>query len=219
MVNSQGWSPLWYSDDPEALSIKATRLNAFKLKALGAVQIRWTQNLSRHMLLTICAGRNVLEIFQLPCAFYAETMGLNSVGIPVDLLHEIRESYSILFNAWAQKPPHVRFGLFLGLWKWCWCWACSAYGYRHAMIQDYQRQAGLGLRTRKNATELTRSEFDPVLVNLMEKDGSRGWTNELFPNLWMRIMALEEHLETSKPWSIWILFRDRRDTVQFWTFL
>ena len=61
------------------------------------------------------------------------------------------------------------------------------------------------------------SEFDPLLVELMVNEPS-DWTPELFPSLWSRIVVLEEHLTTAKPWNIWILFRDQRDTLQFWTF-
>ena len=61
-------------------------------------------------------------------------------------------------------------------------------------------------------------EYDPLLVELMSSEPS-DWTPDMFPHLWARIVILEEHLEEAKPWSVWVLFRDRRDTLQFWTFL
>jgi hypothetical protein len=55
-------------------------------------------------------------------------------------------------------------------------------------------------------------------VSLMSDYQPSDWVQDLFPCLWPRIVVLEEHLHMAKPWSIWILFRDRRDTLQFWTF-
>ncbi|KAF1970999.1 hypothetical protein BU23DRAFT_570259 [Bimuria novae-zelandiae CBS 107.79] len=119
-------------DSLESLSVKATRLNAFTLNVLGAVQISWTHNISCHMLLSRHGGRHVLEIFALP------------------------------------HDSHI--------------------------------------------------EYDPLLVKLMNGTEASDWTQDLFPCLWSRMVRLEDHLQEAKPWSIWILFRDRRDTLQFWTF-
>jgi hypothetical protein len=62
------------------------------------------------------------------------------------------------------------------------------------------------------------TEYDPLPVELVGNEPS-DWTRDLFPHLWSRITILEEHLQAAKLWNIWILFRDRRDTLQFWTFL
>jgi len=88
-------------DSREILSINATRLNAFTLKVLSAVRVVWTQNVSRHMLLSKSGGRHELELFSLPCAFGATTS--ESVGVSAELAQEIQESYTMLFNAWHPK--------------------------------------------------------------------------------------------------------------------
>lgn len=72
---------------------------------------------------------------------------------------------------------------------------------------------------RKVGLQTVQSHFDPLLGELMTRPSMKDWTPEDFPHLWMRIVRLEQHLQTARPWSIWVLFRDKRDTVQFWTFL
>ncbi len=34
-----------------------------------------------------------------------------------------------------------------------------------------------------------------------------------------RIQPLDQCLQDAKPWNFWVLLRDNRDTVQYWTFL
>lgn len=207
-------------DSIESLSVKATRLNAFTLNVLGAVEISWTHNISRHMLLSRHGGRHILEVFAIPCVFKATTLTSDAVNISSELAQEIQESYCILFNAWPKTPLHAKLGLFLGLRKFCWCWSCSAYRYRDKIISKYKKSFYLKSRRAKRCRDANqRSEFDPLLVELMNNNESSDWTHDLFPCLWSRITILEEHLQAAKPWSIWILFRDRRDTLQFWTFL
>lgn len=207
-------------DSLESLSIKATRLNAFTLRVFGAVRIAWTHNISRHMLLSRHGGRHILEIFALPCALNAATLTSNAVGISFELAQEIQESYCILFNAWPEIPLHAKLGRFLGIRKMCWCWSCSAHRYRTSVITKYRKSVGAkSHKLKRCGNAAKRSEFDPLVVELMNNTESSDWTQDLFPCLWSRITALEEHLQGAKPWSIWILFRDRRDTLQFWTFL
>jgi len=206
-------------DSLESLSIKATRLNAFTLNVLGAVKISWTHNISRHMLLSRHGGRHILELFALPCAFSATTLTSEAVGIPSELAQEIQESYCILFNAWPDQSLHITYGRYIGIRKFCWCWSCSAHRYRNQVVSKYRKS----FQTKSRRTKRSRrgdqlSEYDPLLVELMDNESS-DWTQDLFPCLWSRITVLEEHLLSAKPWSIWILFRDRRDTLQFWTFL
>jgi hypothetical protein len=216
--NSVDRIPPGFLDDIESLeslSISATRLNALTLKVFGTVDIEWTNNLSRHMILSKRGSQHFLQIFALPCAFEATSIAQKATGIPSDLLQEIRESYSILFNAWPDKSFHVKFGLRFC----CWCWPCSAYRYRKKAISDCNRACASKSRRSKNNGGSTQSTFDPLLLELMEYDASSDWTYDIFPHLWSRITSLELHLQTSRPWSIWVLFRDRRDTLQFWTFL
>lgn len=204
-------------DAHESLSIKATRLNAFTLNVLSAVQIVWTQNVSRHMLLSKSGGKYTLELFSLPCAFDATTS--ECVAISAELAQEVQESYAMLFNAWHTTTLHTRFGAMFGIRKVCWCWSCSAYRHRGKCIAHCRQGAGQRTRKKKIGKEVSQTEFDPLLAELCERPAEYDWTPDDFPHLWSRIVRIEQHLQTSRPWSLWILFRDRRDTMQFWTFL
>jgi hypothetical protein len=213
-------------DAVESLSIKAKRLNAFTLKVLGAVEICWTHNISRHLLLSQRRGRSILELFALPCVFTSTSIFSKAVGISSDFAQEIQESYCILFNAWPETPLHVKLGYVFGWRKICWCWACSSYRHRIHALENLKTISAAQLSTLKarrlhgqGQGQAVKDEFDPRLIKLMENPDPPDWTQELFPSLWPRIVALEEHLQRARPWSIWILFRDRRDTLQFWTFL
>jgi hypothetical protein len=202
----------------ESQSIKATRLNAFTLNVLSAVTIEWTPNVSRHMLLTKANGHFVLELFSLPCAFTA--IGSPEVGVPIELTQEIEESYAVLFNAWPSIPLHARLGALFGLRKVCRCWSCSSYRFRQRCINTCKMHDVASSRIGKNvAPNLHHNDFDPALETLMTSQSMRNWTLDDFPLLWSRITRLEQHLQTSRPWSLSVLFRDRRDSMQFWTFL
>lgn len=217
-VPSVATCPLYEDiDAQESLSIKATRLNAFTLNVLSAVQVSWTQNVSRHMLLTKPGGHHTLELFSLPCAFAVTTS--ECVGVPSELAQEIQESYAMLFNAWHEFPLHIRLGHWMSLRKFCWCWSCSAHRYRRQCIGKCKQGITASSRRGKTGKKIVPSEFDPMLVELTETPAEFDWTPGDFPHLWTRITRLEQHLQTSRPWSLWILFRDRRDTMQFWTFL
>lgn len=205
-------------DKSESLSIKAKRLNAFTLGFLSAVEILWTPNISRHMLLTKVDGRNVMELFSLPCAFDVVTSA--TIGVSPELTLEIQESYAMLFNAWPDVPLHARLGSALGIRRLCWCWFCSTYRFRQRCIATCQHTGSTRIRHRRRLASLsTESDFDPMLGELMASQSMKEWTPDDFPHLWIRIMRLEQYLHASRPWSIWVLFRDRRDTMQFWTFL
>jgi hypothetical protein len=204
-------------DSFESLNVAATRLNAYILSLFGVVDVAWTHNVSRHMLLSKRGSCHVLEIFALPCALSAATFTSDAVGYTPEFAQEVRESYCILFNAWSDIPRHARFGRFLGIRRFCWCWSCSSRRHRNQVVssyRDFSQKRSPGAKRRAKYT----SEYDPLLVELMGNEPS-DWTPDLFPSLWSRVMVLEQHLQAAKPWSIWILFRDRRDTLQFWTFL
>jgi hypothetical protein len=205
-------------DSLESLHVAATRLNAYTLSVFGAVDIAWTHNISRHMLLCKRSGRHVLEVFALPCALSASILTSKAVGITPGYAQEVRESYSILFSAWSEIPRHAKLGRYLGAQRLCWCWSCSAHRHRTQMTAQYRKIGEKRTLGAKRNSSSYASEFDPLLIEIMHNEPS-DWTPELFPSLWSRIMLLEEHLQTAKPWNVWILFRDRRDTLQFWTFL
>ncbi len=198
----------------EAASVKSATLNACTLSSLAGVRIHWTANLSRHLLISSRASGPVLELFALPCIFRGARKSLQASGLPADLVQEIQESYSLLFNTASPTPLHAWMSRVLGLRRWCWCWSCSGRRLREHEMNRLKREP-LGEKWGSD----TKSEFDPHLAMLITMPAQEDWSYELFPNLWSRISALEEHLHKAKPWNFWVLFRDRRDTLQFWTFL
>jgi hypothetical protein len=207
-------------DTLESASIKSTALNAYTLSSLAGVRIHWTFNLSRHFLLSSHAGHTVLEVFALPCILQGGAKSLQATGVPVDLIHEIKESYSILFNPSGAPSIHSQIGRVFWLRRWCWCQSCSLRRLRDREIQTLKRRTSPPIsRAAKRTSYKAKSEFDPNLVELIADPDPDNWNHDLFPYLWPRIVALEEHLHAAKPWSFWVLFRDRRDTLQFWTFL
>jgi hypothetical protein len=203
-------------DSLESLTIDATRLNAYTLNVFGAVDVAWTHNVSRHLSLSKRDGRHILEIFSLPCALDATSLKLG--GITTELAQEIRETYALLFNASHEIPRHVKLARILGVGSFCWCRYCSMRRHRNRAIMSYKRFSQHQAPGAKRAQRTHKSEYDPLLFELMTSEPS-DWTPDMFPHLWARIAILEEHLEEAKPWSVWVLFRDRRDTLQFWTFL
>jgi hypothetical protein len=205
-------------DSLESLQIENTRLNAYTMSVFGAVDVAWTYNISRHMLLCRRGNRHVLEVFALPSALSATTLTSSVVGITPEYAQEVMESYSVLFNAWSETPRHAKYGKHFDPFGFCWCWSCSARRYRTRVISNYRKLSKKQAPGAKRSRSQYASEFDPLLIELMENEPS-DWTPEFFPSLWSRIMVLEEHLQAAKPWNIWVLFRDRRDTLQFWTFL
>lgn len=202
-------------DALEAASVNSSTLNACTLSSLAGVRIHWTANLSRHLLLSNRVTGPVLEVFALPCIFRGASKPLQASGLPADLIHEIQESYSLLFNTARPAPFHTWIFNVTALRRWCWCRSCSARRFRDNEMKRLKR----GPLWAKGGGSDAKSEFDPHLATLIKKPAEVDWTYDLFPNLWSRILALEEHLHTTKPWNFWVLFRDRRDTLQFWTFL
>jgi hypothetical protein len=205
-------------DSLESLHVDNTRLNAYTLNVFGVVHIAWTHNISRHMLLCRRGNRHVLEVFALPSALSAATLTSSAVGITPEYVQEVMESYSVLFNAWSDTPRHAKYGKLFDPFGFCWCWSCSARRYRTRVISSHRELSKRRAPGAKRSRSQYASEFDPLLIELMENEPS-DWTPEFFPSLWSRIMVLEDHLQAAKPWNIWVLFRDRRDTLQFWTFL
>lgn len=204
-------------DSVESLSIKASKLNAFKLSTFAAVQILWTNNISRHLLLSKHTQKYYLELFVLPCALQGGAQSvLQDIGVPGDLIDEIQESYANLFNPGHPSFLHRHAGTFICLRLWCWCLHCSSRRLRDREIRKLKAKTHGGKKS--PSRELIRPAYDPVLKSLMERDPS-DWDQLEFNYLWPRIVALESHLQEARPWSFWVIFRDRRDTVQYWTFL
>jgi hypothetical protein len=210
----------------ESQSIKATRLNACRLSVMGGVDIVWTSNVSRHMILSrrseqhlfAARGRFVLELFALPCAFSHDSNIPDGMVITPEQRQEMYESYGLLFTAWPE-PLHVRYGRYFGIRRYCWCWACSAHRFHRRTTELHKSLSG-GSTDGTLPRGSPRVEFDPMLITLINASGQpTDWSNDMFPFLWPRIIILENHLRTAKPKSIWALLRDRRDTLQYYTFL
>lgn len=208
-------------DALESLSIAPTRLNAFTLYALGAVEIYWTYDVSRHMMLSYHEGHEVFELFALPIVLKAGRSASDAATISPALTHEIQETYATLFNAWPKekRPFHAKYGSYFGFHKICWCWSCSARRYRDQVVSKYRKLAEMPRdRMTTPRPDDPLSEYDPYLVELMGLK-ALAWSPDANPYLWPRIQKLEKHLQLTKPWSIRMLLQDRRDTLQFWTFL
>ncbi|SPN99227.1 uncharacterized protein DNG_02264 [Cephalotrichum gorgonifer] len=189
----------------ESLSIEARDLNLFRLTTLADVSILWTDNISRHLLLTRRGQRRHVELFALPCAMGTGAHDvLRDIGIPADVMHEIKLSYANLFNPAPPSALHRYLNGAVGLALWCWCLSCSSRRLRDRAFRD-----------RRDAALLP---YDPLLRELAEHETSL-WEQSEFENLWPRIVALERCLQEARPWNFWVLLRDSRDTVQYWTFL
>ncbi|KAI7783887.1 hypothetical protein LA080_011149 [Diaporthe eres] len=201
----------------ESLSIDPERLIATNLSTYSHVEIAWTHGISRHMLLSRRAESYYMEIFALPCALQggAESV-LSTVGISTDLIDEIECSYATLFNPSSESQPHKTLAWVIGLHHWCQCLYCSAYRFRKHTLETLR---GIKRRRRRNSPETGyRMPYDDQIRLLMERNASP-WNQTDFKNLWPRILVLDSHLQRARPWNFWVLFRDRRDTVQYWTFL
>jgi hypothetical protein len=201
----------------ESLEIAATTLNAFQLATLGAVRILWTNNLSRHMLLSKHTKKFYLELFAIPSALQGgpDTV-LKYTGINSDLMEEVCQSYANLFNPKRPGRWHRYLGTPLGIRFWCWCISCSSTRLMDSQFKKLKSTSPVPVDIK--LTDSTRPRYDPALKYWLNKR-ARGWDQTEFENLWPRIVALDAHLSGSKPWSFSVIFRDRRDSVQFWTFL
>lgn len=203
-------------DDIESQSISPRDLNVYKLLTLGCVRIRWTENVSRHLLLSTHGGIKYVEIFALPCAISggAEAV-LEKVGVPADLMQDIKNSYAGLFNPEKPSRLHQILRYALALEYWCWCLSCSSHRLRTRELRSLQ----LGTDSAAHLHKLANiPHFDTSLALLAEQKPII-WDPTEFPTLWPRLLALNTHLHQSRPWSFWVLFRDSRDTLQYWTFL
>lgn len=193
----------------ESLTIDIKRLNAVRLSSLARVKFTWTTNLSRHLLLSQHGDRYYLELFALPCALQGGAVQiLDTMGISADLIEEIENSYATLFHPTKASRIHRSFQNLVGLRRFCWCLSCRSRRLRNRVLASIQQ-----VKSKQHGIK-----FDPMLKALMKNDATE-WNQTEYAQLWPRIMALDSHLRQTKPWSFSVLFRDRRDTVQYWTFL
>lgn len=198
------------TDDTETLTIDARLLNAVRLISLGAVKIHWTDNLSRHLLLSSHGVTPHLELFALPHLLEAAEGGLKHAGIPGDTIAAIRSSYLTLFNpvpsphTWLMKMTKKRITT---VWM-CPCLSCESKRLTLRQIGVLQKEEKF-------------CYVDEAFQELVTSGGAgpRLWTQDIYAMMWPRIKVLETHLSTATPWSFWVIFRDRRSKIQYWTFL
>lgn len=214
----------------ESLSVSPRRLNAVKLSTLGRVEFVWTVNIARHLLLSRSGERHCLELFALPCALQSGGGNINPLVkaglLSTELVDEIEASYATLFHPAKASRAHRALARVLGLRHWCWCLDCASYRLRNQVLAPLKTSDDKLLpkdgraRHHASAAATCRVKFDARLEVLMQRDASQWqWDRTEFTQLWPRILALDAHLERTRPWSFWVIFRDRRDTVQYWTFL
>lgn len=204
----------------ESLSIEARDLNLSKLMTLARVRLIWTDNLSRHLLLSRRGQKKYLELFALPCALHRGSLNVfGTIGISADLLDEIESSYANLFNPIVPNRIHKYVENFVGLRLWCWCLGCSSQRLKSRELRMLKSQVSrVGRRNDRFRHSQLQLPYDPMLDTLAGREAT-WWDQTEFENLWPRILALEKCLQEARPWSFWVLLRDKRDTVQYWTFL
>ncbi|ORY09143.1 hypothetical protein BCR34DRAFT_603050 [Clohesyomyces aquaticus] len=197
----------------ESATIPAKDLNLYTLRKFAGVKIHWTNNVNRHMLLSKRLGRWVLECFAMPMLLGQKL----PAGMEQKYMHEVQHTYPTLFRP-LDPGKHVK-----GLNKlmqrkfWCWCKACSVRRVTLEAIEQLKKETAHTTQD-ENCCEKKVSLFDPTLESEVGSK-SKDWNPEVYECLWSRIVTLYEFQNNAKPWSFWVLFRDRRDTVQFWTFL
>lgn len=210
--------------------VSPRRLNAVKLSTLGRVKFVWTPNIARHLLLSRNGERHCLELFAFPCALQSGGGKINPLIktglLSAELVDEIEASYATLFHPAKASRAHRALARVLGLRHWCWCLDCASYRLRRQVLAPLKTSDDKLLhkndraRHYASAASTCRVKFDARLEVLMQRDASQWqWDRTEFTQLWPRILALDAHLERTRPWSFWVIFRDRRDTVQYWTFL
>lgn len=103
-----------------------------------------------------------------------------------------------------------------GLYHWCWCRNCTGRRFRKQILETLNDTKH---RRRRGSLDTGyRVICDDQIRVLMARNASQ-WNQIEFGNLWPRILALDTHLQEARPWNLGVLFQDRSDTVQYWTFL
>lgn len=206
------------------LSIPASYLNAVCLVNTAGVEVYWTENISRHLLLCKTGDSYRLELFMYP--HYLTTGGtpsrighsLGNAGISVGLIEEIMVSYFLLFNPIANN--HMMLQRLLGVKYWCRCLLCSS---RRLFRRENERKklkiSGIILLIEGYWSYARRCQRDNRSPTAPDHLFDHSWNQFELPRLWPRIKILEKHLSKSQSSSFGAIFRDRIDALQFWTFL
>jgi hypothetical protein len=118
----------------------------------------------------------------------------------VEHVAKIRETKKKKLNhKIQQKSMHERIGQVMRLRWWCRCRSCSVQRLQRLPRHEIKALQRKTLATRRKRPEKNaKSEFDPLLEELMFSDDLDDWSHELFPHLWSRIVVLEEHLVPEK---------------------
>jgi hypothetical protein len=181
----------------ESHLIEPARLNAYRLSALAGVHILWTENISRHLLLSKHGKTVYLELFALPCALRDGARAvLSRSGLDPALMDEITASYAALFNPVRPSIFHRWCADILGLRYFCWCLACISWRLRKTATQAL-RQSTNSVRSHQASSN---GIYDSTLYGLMDQDPAP-WDQTEFRNLWPRIVTLDDHLAKATPVS------------------
>jgi len=204
----------------ESPSIARKDLNAYSLTKLGRIRIEWSTDITEHLTLKHEYEKTSLMLFSLPCILgQHSTLALrysdlqiayslrrllrlsSTVGISNELQYEITMSYGLLFGRFPDE--HSRRWI-PGTWM-CKCIGCKVAGVlEETMI----------------AIENTDQVLDPSLWRHCRemKPACNVWVPSDFKHFWTRIHDLNQFLQERKPRSLVQLFKDRRDTLQYYTF-
>jgi len=226
-------------DLEESSYITVSDLNLYTLKTLAAVDVHWTTNMARHLLLSKSHGRTTVEVFSLPSTLSTAFPRAMSGS----LVQEVASSYVRLFNidldvgsyiiiSNTMQPhnatilsPHRSIAERMILRSlWCWCRKCAYCRASRQALTSLKREMCCPLDGRHSVESGSEGGqgspgfdlFDPAIWFYMGPSPKRDWKPETFPSLWPRIVALREYQDRAKPWNLRSLFRDRRDTANWW---
>ncbi|KAJ2901912.1 hypothetical protein MKZ38_001264 [Zalerion maritima] len=194
-------------DLEEALELQPTKMNAYTLQTFARVEVRWTKNILRHLMLSRSQGQcgtAYVEVFCLPSALWTSL----PCGISLGYLEEVRQSYATLFNPYSagSHAPHQAFlSRISGRAYWCLCYPCRCRKLIHSKLRDLDD---------KNADVY----IDPKVWELIQTR-PLDWSSRMFPFLWERIVNIHQYQVDSRPRDFWGLFRDRRNPNSFWAIL
>ncbi|KAI9163330.1 hypothetical protein HJFPF1_04936 [Paramyrothecium foliicola] len=231
---------LYHSDRlTQSLSISACELNLKRLERLVNVEVLWTDNIARHLLVTQCGAKHYLELFALPCAVQPGPREvLDTVcGIQENLINEIESSYALLLNPISLSKWIKHTNRTLCISGFCWCRSCRYLRYRTRLfrrlkIKPHQAQkrytellANRSSRQSEGLVPRPPLPFDPRIEELAARQQLEGEDTMLYfrrssyPLLWSRIVALDGLLQQAEPWNLRTLFRNKNDTLKYWTFV
>ncbi|KAK8000858.1 hypothetical protein PG991_013080 [Apiospora marii] len=141
--------------------------------------------------------------------------GLHKVEISLPLVCEVQFTYTNFLNSVRVSSIHSALANYTGFRYCCWCVGCASWRFRAREIKKLSREPS---RKRGAPGWSAQLPYDPEIEVLMGQEATC-WNQVEFRDLWPRILELDHHLQAARPWNFWILFRDNRDTVQYWTFL